>query len=115
MSHPSVKPTEDMQIKDSIHVDPDGKVRLPYLTEWSHLLHHNLDTLIQKCAAIFSRQPPVFEKPKQQHLPAQRVMEVDGIQAWVHLFSSMVNCHNSVQIQNTSYIQMANSLFHVLY
>ena len=45
-----VKPTEDMQIKACMHVDHDGKVKLPYLTEWSHKLHHNLDTLIQKCS-----------------------------------------------------------------
>ena len=81
-----VKPTEDMQIKAGKHVDLDGKVKLPYLIEWSHQLHHNLDTLIQKVAAIFSRQPPVFEKSKLQQLPIQRMMEEDGIQAWVHLF-----------------------------
>ena len=91
-----VKPTEIMQVKAGKHVDPDGKVKLPYLTEWSHLLHHNLETLIQKCAAIFSRQPPVFEKPKQLQLPAQRVMEDDGIQAWVHLF--LQNCHISLNL-----------------
>ena len=81
-----VKPTENMQIKAGKYVNPDGKVKLPYLTEWSSLLQYNLDTLIQKVAAIFSRQPPVFEKSKLQQLPIQRMMEEDGIQAWVHLF-----------------------------
>ena len=111
-----VKPTEDMQIKAGKHVDPDGKVKLPYLTEWSHVLHHNLDTLIQKCAAIFSRKPPVFEKPKLRHLPAQRVMEVDGIQvcqAWVGVLILILGNWKT----NTSCFQtqIANSLFRVLH
>ena len=111
-----VKPTENMQIKAGKHVDPDGKVKLPYLTEWSILLHHKLDTLIQKVAAIFSRQPPVFEKPKLRQLPAQRVMEVDGIQvcqAWVGVLILILGNWKT----NTSCFQtqIANSLFRVLH
>ena len=111
-----VKPTENMQIKAGKYVDPDGKVKLPYLTEWSSLLQCNLDTLIQKCAAIFSRKPPVFEKPKLRHLPAQRVMEVDGIQvcqAWVGVLILILGNWKT----NTSCFQtqIANSLFRVLH
>ena len=111
-----VKPTENMQIKAGKYVNPDGKVKLPYLTEWSSLLQCNLDTLIQKCAAIFSRKPPVFEKPKLRHLPAQRVMEVDGIQvcqAWVGVLILILGNWKT----NTSCFQtqIANSLFRVLH
>ena len=31
-----VKPTADMQIKVSKHVDASGKIYLPYLHEWTH-------------------------------------------------------------------------------
>ena len=32
-----VKPTADMQIKSSKHVDYNGKVYLPYLSDWSQV------------------------------------------------------------------------------
>lgn len=32
-----VRPTSTMQIKPNKHVDSNGKVYLPYLTEWKHV------------------------------------------------------------------------------
>jgi len=60
-----VKPTSDMQIKVSKYVDHSGKIYLPYLHEWSHP-NSDLLGLVQICIAIFSEQPPVYSKPKQE-------------------------------------------------
>jgi len=60
-----VKPTADMQIKVSKHVDNSGKIYLPYLHEWSYP-SYDLVGLVQICVVTFSEQPPVFAKPKQQ-------------------------------------------------
>jgi len=60
-----VKPTPDMQIKVSKHVDASGKIYLPYLHEWSHP-NSDLVGLVQICVITFSEQPPVFARPKQQ-------------------------------------------------
>jgi len=59
-----VKPTSDMQVKVSKHVDAAGKIYLPYLHEWSHPAS-DLVGLIQICIVTFSEQPPVYAKPKQ--------------------------------------------------
>jgi len=59
-----VKPTADMQIKVSKHVDASGKIYLPYLHEWNHP-SSDLLGLVQICVITFSEQPPVFAKPKQ--------------------------------------------------
>jgi len=58
-----VKPTADMQIKVSKHVDHSGKIYLPYLHEWAHP-NSDLLGLIQICIVTFSEQPPVYSKPK---------------------------------------------------
>merc|ERR1719412_1192410 len=60
-----VKPTPDMQIKVSKHVDASGKIYLPYLHEWSYP-NSDLVGLVQICVITFSEQPPVFARPKQQ-------------------------------------------------
>jgi len=65
-----VKPTPDMQIKVSKYVDQSGKIYLPYLHDWSHP-NSELLGLVQICIAIFSEQPPVYAKPKQE--PGQGV------------------------------------------
>ena len=39
-----VKPTSDMQIKVSKHVDYNGKVYLPYLSDWSQVRRGMTDT-----------------------------------------------------------------------
>jgi len=59
-----VKPTPDMQVKVSKHVDAAGKIYLPYLHEWSHP-QSDLVGLVQICIVTFSEQPPVYAKPKQ--------------------------------------------------
>lgn len=59
-----VKPTPDMQVKVSKHVDAAGKIYLPYLHEWAHPAS-DLVGLVQICIVTFSEQPPVYAKPKQ--------------------------------------------------
>ena len=67
-----VRPTADMQIKVSQHVDNNGKVYLPYLHEWDA---NNSDalSLIQMMIITFGEQPPVFARsaarPQQQPPP----------------------------------------------
>lgn len=64
-----VKPTQDMQIKVSKHVDLSGKIYLPYLHDWSYP-NSDLVGLIQVCIITFSEQPPVYSRPKDAaHLP----------------------------------------------
>jgi len=63
-----VRPTQDMQIKVSKHVDNSGKIYLPYLHEWAYP-QSDLIGLIQVCIVTFSEQPPVYSKPKQENLP----------------------------------------------
>jgi len=63
-----VKPTADMQIKVSKHVDNSGKIYLPYLHDWSHP-NSDLLGLIQICIVTFSEQPPVYSKPKDAAPP----------------------------------------------
>ncbi|XP_042214351.1 tumor susceptibility gene 101 protein-like isoform X2 [Homarus americanus] len=58
-----VKPTPDMLIKASRHVDQNGKVYLPYLHEWN-LNSSDLPGLIQIMIMTFSEMPPVYSKPK---------------------------------------------------
>jgi len=65
-----VKPTQNMQIKVSKHVDSSGKIYLPYLHEWNQ--NSDLIGLIQICIVTFSEQPPVYSKkadPAPQNLP----------------------------------------------
>lgn len=66
-----VKPTADMQIKVSKHVDQSGQIYLPYLHEWSHP-KSDLLGLIQILIVTFSEQPPVYSKPKGQEQPQQQ-------------------------------------------
>lgn len=58
-----VKPTPDMLIKASRHVDQNGKVFLPYLHEWN-LNSSDLVGLIQIMIMVFNEMPPVYSKPK---------------------------------------------------
>jgi len=64
-----VKPTPDMQIKVSKHVDHSGKIYLPYLHEWARPSSELLG-LIQICIVTFSEQPPVYSKPKDSQAQA---------------------------------------------
>ncbi|CAG7728360.1 unnamed protein product [Allacma fusca] len=54
-----VRPTPDMRIKVSRHVDQTGKVYLPYLHDWSHTTS-DLATLIQVLILTFGEQSPVY-------------------------------------------------------
>ena len=56
-----VKPTPDMQIKVSQHVDNNGKIYLPYLHEWD-ANGSDILSLIQMCIITFGEQPPVFAR-----------------------------------------------------
>ncbi|GAB6024096.1 hypothetical protein CHUAL_008809 [Chamberlinius hualienensis] len=58
-----VKPTSDMQIKVSRHVDQSGKIYLPYLHEWKHN-SSDLLGLIQVMVIVFGDQPPVYARPR---------------------------------------------------
>ncbi|KAI1304614.1 Tumor susceptibility -like protein [Halotydeus destructor] len=60
-----VKPTNDMQIKQSKHVDGSGRIYLPYLSDW---VAGSSDILgvIQIMIIIFGESPPVYQKPKNQ-------------------------------------------------
>lgn len=44
------------------HVGSDGKVYLPYLSEWSASTH-NLVELVVAMSSVFSAEPPVFSRP----------------------------------------------------
>merc|ERR1719342_957357 len=66
-----VKPTTDMQIKFSKHVDQSGKIYLPYLHEWAHN-KSDLLGLIQILIITFSEQPPVYSRPKSQETSQQQ-------------------------------------------
>ncbi|CAD5221840.1 unnamed protein product [Bursaphelenchus okinawaensis] len=59
-----VRPTETMMIKASKYVDNEGRVYLPYLTEWRY---PNYDTvgLIQVMIIAFQEKCPVYAKGSQ--------------------------------------------------
>ena len=60
-----VKPTPDMIIKQSKHVDGSGRIYLPYLSDWCNEISDLLG-VIQVMICIFGESPPVYQKPKQQ-------------------------------------------------
>jgi len=73
-----VKPTSDMKIKVSRHVDHNGKVYLPYLHDWKHDSSDLLD-LIQVLIITFQEQPPVYavqSSPQPQPQPVMPPMNV---------------------------------------
>ena len=67
--HPSgppimhVKPTPDMEVKQRHdHVDRNGQVYLPYLTNW-YPARSSLVGAISAMIEVFSRVPPVYSRP----------------------------------------------------
>lgn len=58
-----VRPTRDMTIKMSRHVDGSGRVYLPYLSEWNRNTSDLLST-IQVMQIIFGQMCPVYQKTK---------------------------------------------------
>jgi len=57
-----VKPTANMLIKASRHVDSSGLIYLPYLNEWKHP-QSDIVGLLQVMSIVFGDEPPVFAKP----------------------------------------------------
>lgn len=58
-----VKPTPTMTIKTSKVVDSEGKIYLPYLSNWQADTYDILG-VIQVMIIIFGEAPPVYQKPK---------------------------------------------------
>ncbi|XP_077998727.1 uncharacterized protein LOC144451699 [Glandiceps talaboti] len=54
-----VKPTSEMLVKPSKHVDANGRVYLPYLHEWRHP-SSDLISLIQVLCVVFGENSPVY-------------------------------------------------------
>lgn len=63
-----VRPTPEMQIKVSQHVDGNGKIYLPYLHEWEGS-NSDILGLVQMLIITFGEQPPVFARPQNQGPP----------------------------------------------
>ncbi|CUA75000.1 Tumor susceptibility gene 101 protein [Rhizoctonia solani] len=60
-----VVPTSDMLVKSSRNVDPSGECTFDYLDNWRRKSEGcNLRTLIEVMQDVFSREPPVYAKPK---------------------------------------------------
>ncbi|KAL1237262.1 putative tumor susceptibility protein [Trichinella spiralis] len=57
-----VRPTASMIVKPSSNVDSNGKINVPYLTEW-HRSKSDLLGLLQVLAIVFGESCPVFNKP----------------------------------------------------
>ncbi|KNZ61045.1 hypothetical protein VP01_145g3 [Puccinia sorghi] len=63
-------PTNDMIIKTSNNVDPNGKCLVNYLNLWQSKPEAcSLIQLLQSLQDIFSNDPPLYSKPKQQAPP----------------------------------------------
>ncbi|XP_033113515.1 tumor susceptibility gene 101 protein-like [Anneissia japonica] len=63
-----VRPTKDMLIKPSKHVDANGRIYLPYLHEWKYP-NSDLIGLIQVMSVVFGEASPVYAKPPQAAPP----------------------------------------------
>lgn len=74
-----VNPTKDMFIRISQHVDKDGRVFLPYLSDWGPDVS-DLMGAIQVMIMIFSELPPLFSKPKNSSNPSKYNEKVDFFQ-----------------------------------
>lgn len=59
-----VRPTRDMTIKTSRHVDGSGRVYLPYLSEWNRNTSDILST-IQVMQIVFGQNCPVYQKTSE--------------------------------------------------
>ncbi|XP_072529479.1 tumor susceptibility gene 101 protein [Salminus brasiliensis] len=57
-----VKPTKEMMIVPSKHVNSNGQILLPYLEEWRHT-QCDLHSLIQVIMAVFGETPPLVMRP----------------------------------------------------
>ncbi|KAL5635666.1 hypothetical protein ACGC1H_004462 [Rhizoctonia solani] len=60
-----VVPTSDMLVKSGRNVDPSGECTFDYLDNWRRKSEGcNLRSLIEVMQDVFSREPPVYAKPK---------------------------------------------------
>jgi len=80
-----VTPTPDMAIQSNHrHVDTTGKMYLQRLHSWS--FRSNLTDLIFEMTTAFSKQPPVYAKPKKPARAAQlhptRVRKLSAAELW---------------------------------
>ncbi|XP_015790509.1 tumor susceptibility gene 101 protein [Tetranychus urticae] len=66
-----VRPTPEMAIKASKYVDNEGKIYLPYLSDWKAESSDILGA-IQVMIIIFGETPPVYQKPKTSPLEQQQ-------------------------------------------
>ncbi|KAK2565321.1 Tumor susceptibility gene 101 protein [Acropora cervicornis] len=64
-----VKPTNNMGITVSKHVDASGKVYHPYLTEWTYP-KSDLAALLQLLSCIFAEKSPVYAKQPEPQPPS---------------------------------------------
>lgn len=62
-----VRPTKDMTIKTSRHVDGSGRVYLPYLSQWNRHTSDILST-IQVMQIVFGQMCPVYQKSKSNNI-----------------------------------------------
>ncbi|GAB1609234.1 tumor susceptibility gene 101 protein-like [Argonauta hians] len=74
-----VKPTPNMQIKPGRHVDPNGKINLPFLSNWK-FPQSDLCGLLAKLAEKFGEEPPVFSKV--QSTPVNSSYQVEATSDW---------------------------------
>ena len=86
-----VRPTPDMQIKVSQHVDGNGKIYLPYLHEWD-AANSDILGLVQMCIITFGEQPPVFARPQNQGHAPQQVETVQDFLLRVGIETTYVSC-----------------------
>ncbi|KAB5596449.1 hypothetical protein CTheo_86 [Ceratobasidium theobromae] len=60
-----VVPTSDMLVKPSKHVDPSGECSFEYMDNWRRKSEGcSLKSLVEVMQECFSRDPPVYAKPK---------------------------------------------------
>ncbi|KAL5961190.1 hypothetical protein TSMEX_011094 [Taenia solium] len=64
-----VRPTSSMQIKSGPHVDTNGKIFLPYLSEWK-FPGSSTQSLLAILQEVFGHRTPVFSKPTVNQSPA---------------------------------------------
>lgn len=64
-----VRPTKDMTIKSSRHVDGSGRVYLPYLSEWNKNTSDILST-IQVMQIVFGQTCPVYQRAAGYNPPS---------------------------------------------
>ncbi|XP_066524907.1 tumor susceptibility gene 101 protein [Hoplias malabaricus] len=60
-----VKPTREMMIVPSRHVNINGLILLPYLNEWRHT-QCDLHSLIQVIMTVFGEMPPLCMRPDSE-------------------------------------------------